>query len=270
MPTLSSSLSILPGFSITHLYSSKYMSCSKSHVLNPSACCKLHRGRDFSLFCVLWRPQTREESLAYSRCSVNACWLHKGHCMTLGRRLCSHFFSPPSCMYQNSLLGHWCVCEDYRGTSGYLLYLVCYGIISLLWKEYLVFSEITLAILLDFSRAAWLLLIVMNFPPTNPHSSDSCHATLICLNTPVFSYWSCFYSSEHVNAVNKVSLWTESRSVMSNSLRPHGLYSPWDSPGQNTGVGSFSLLQGIFPSQGSNPGLFCINTVIILHLGFLW
>ena len=31
--------------------------------------------------------------------------------------------------------------------------------------------------------------------------------------------------------------------------------SPWNSPGQNTGVGSFSLLQGIFPTQGSNPGL---------------
>ena len=35
----------------------------------------------------------------------------------------------------------------------------------------------------------------------------------------------------------------------------HGLYSPWDSPGQNTGVGSLSLLQGIFPTQGPNPGL---------------
>ena len=33
-----------------------------------------------------------------------------------------------------------------------------------------------------------------------------------------------------------------SRSVMSDSLRPHGLYSPWNSPGQNTGVGSLSLL----------------------------
>ena len=33
------------------------------------------------------------------------------------------------------------------------------------------------------------------------------------------------------------------------------LYSPWNSPGQNTGVGSLSLLQGIFPSQGMNPGL---------------
>ena len=36
---------------------------------------------------------------------------------------------------------------------------------------------------------------------------------------------------------------------------PHGPYSPWNSPGQNTGVGSLSLLQGIFPTQGSNPGL---------------
>ena len=33
------------------------------------------------------------------------------------------------------------------------------------------------------------------------------------------------------------------------------LYSPWNSPGQNAGVGSLSLLQGIFPTQGSNPGL---------------
>ena len=47
----------------------------------------------------------------------------------------------------------------------------------------------------------------------------------------------------------------ESCSVVLNSLRPHGLYSPWNSLGQNTGVGSLSLLQGIFPTQGSNPGL---------------
>ena len=48
---------------------------------------------------------------------------------------------------------------------------------------------------------------------------------------------------------------SESHSVMPDSLRPHGLYSPWNSPGQNTGVGSLSLLQGIFPTQGLNPGL---------------
>ena len=38
------------------------------------------------------------------------------------------------------------------------------------------------------------------------------------------------------------------------TLQPHGIYSPWNSPGQNPGVGSLSL-QGIFPTQGSNPGL---------------
>ena len=42
---------------------------------------------------------------------------------------------------------------------------------------------------------------------------------------------------------------------MSDSLQPHGLYSPWNSPGQNTGGGSCSLLEGIFPTQRSNPGL---------------
>ena len=50
-----------------------------------------------------------------------------------------------------------------------------------------------------------------------------------------------------------------SRSVMSNSLWPHGLWPtrflcPWNSPGKNT-VGSQSLLQGIFPTQRLNPGL---------------
>ena len=48
---------------------------------------------------------------------------------------------------------------------------------------------------------------------------------------------------------------SESCLVVSDSLRPRGLCSPWSFPGQNTGVGSLSLLQGIFPTQGSNPGL---------------
>ena len=41
------------------------------------------------------------------------------------------------------------------------------------------------------------------------------------------------YSKEHES---------ESHSVLSNSLLPHGLYSPWNSPGQNTGVGNLSIL----------------------------
>ena len=42
---------------------------------------------------------------------------------------------------------------------------------------------------------------------------------------------------------------------MSDSLWPYGLYSPWNFPGQNIGVGSHSLLQWIFLTQGSNSGL---------------
>ena len=52
---------------------------------------------------------------------------------------------------------------------------------------------------------------------------------------------------------------------MPNPLQAHRLYSPWNSPGQNTGVGSISLLQGIFPTQGSNPGLLHCRQ-ILYHL----
>ena len=48
---------------------------------------------------------------------------------------------------------------------------------------------------------------------------------------------------------------SESCSVLSDPSQPHGLYSLWNSPGQNTRMGSLSLLQGHFPTQGSNPSL---------------
>ena len=48
---------------------------------------------------------------------------------------------------------------------------------------------------------------------------------------------------------------SESHLVASDSLWPRGLYNPWNSPCQNTPVGSRSLLQGIFPTQGLNVGL---------------
>ena len=38
--------------------------------------------------------------------------------------------------------------------------------------------------------------------------------------------------------------------------------SPWNSPGQNTGVGSCSLLQGIFPTQRSNPDLLYYRQIL--------
>ena len=57
-----------------------------------------------------------------------------------------------------------------------------------------------------------------------------------------------------------VCVYSVSRSVVSSSLRPHGLYparvfSPWDSPGKNTGVGSHFLLQGYLPYPGIEPCL---------------
>ena len=46
------------------------------------------------------------------------------------------------------------------------------------------------------------------------------------------------------------------------SLRPHGLHSPWNFPGPSTGVGSLCLLQGIFPTQGYNPGLLPCRQIL--------
>ena len=66
-----------------------------------------------------------------------------------------------------------------------------------------------------------------------------------------------FYYQCHLKKIlMHAKVWeSESRSVMSYSLLPHGLYSSWNSPGQNTGLDSLSLLQEIFRTQGSNPGL---------------
>ena len=66
-------------------------------------------------------------------------------------------------------------------------------------------------------------------------------------------------------------------SVMSNSLRPYGLWParllcPWNSPGKNTRVGCHFLLQGIFLTQGSNPRLLHVlhwqeDSLPLCHLG---
>ena len=63
--------------------------------------------------------------------------------------------------------------------------------------------------------------------------------------------------------IRKTKSESESHSVMSYSLRPHGhTYNPWNSPGQNTGVGSLSLLWGIFLTKASNPGLLHCRQIL--------
>ena len=77
------------------------------------------------------------------------------------------------------------------------------------------------------------------------------------------------HSGEGMGAGGKIVFWNKSgsHSLVSDSLRPHRLYSPWNFLGQNTGVGSRSLLQGIFPTWGSNWGfLHCRQ--ILYHLNY--
>ena len=77
------------------------------------------------------------------------------------------------------------------------------------------------------------------------------------------NYWPFFFWTEV-----KVRKW-KLLSPVHDSLQPHGLYSPWNSPGQNTGVSSLSLLQGIFPTQGLKPGLSHCRWILyqLSHMG---
>ena len=124
-------------------------------------------------------------------------------------------------------------------------------------------------------QTLWRPIFSMNISQTGAHTMGSClrktyevviFLSLVDCHTGASLTRLHLYSSyglhvdfsEILNCRKSVLLVfsaSESCSVVSDSLRPHGLYSPWDSPGQNTGVGSLSLLQGIFPIQGLNPGL---------------
>ena len=74
-------------------------------------------------------------------------------------------------------------------------------------------------------------------------------------NSVLYLIWSCDQLMLMQPNFSDMWKWKVKVKVTSDSLWPHGLYSPWKSPGQNTGVGSLLLLQEIFPTQGSNSGL---------------
>src|SRR5574339_592024 len=69
-----------------------------------------------------------------------------------------------------------------------------------------------------------------------------------------------FFSGAH--SLPSTTPLCESCSIVSDSLKTNGLHSPWVSPGQNTGVGSLSLLQGIYPTQGLNPSLLHCRRIL--------
>ena len=88
---------------------------------------------------------------------------------------------------------------------------------------------------------SWLLTRLFSFPRDVTQHSAKTHVRrwLLC----------CAQLLSHVQLF--VTPWT----VACQAPLSIGLYSPWNSPGQNTGVGSLSLLQGIFQTQGLNQGV---------------
>ena len=71
-----------------------------------------------------------------------------------------------------------------------------------------------------------------------------------------------YYLSQQGTPDRNIENESESLAVVYNSLWLHGLYRQWNSPVQNNGVGSHSLLHGIFPTQGLNPGLPCCRQIL--------
>ena len=73
---------------------------------------------------------------------------------------------------------------------------------------------------------------------------------------------SIFLSLVEIPGSTIINFEIKNHSIVSYSLWPHGLCSPWNSPGHNTGMCSLSLLQGIFPNQESNLGLLHCRQIL--------
>ena len=92
--------------------------------------------------------------------------------------------------------------------------------------------------------------------PTWPKRSFK--ATLVGLRKEGYVYTHDKHGSTSSNCSESVSHSVVSNSLQPCRMQPTRVLCPWDSPGKNNGVGFHSnhfLLQGIFPTQGSNPGL---------------
>ena len=115
-------------------------------------------------------------------------------------------------------------------------------------------------------------------PPHSPPQANSCGVESVPRGARVWQReWGCVGQEMHPQQGPSAGKWGAARwhtppesqlqlssdpqrgwfscSIVSDSVWPTRLLCPCDSPGKNTGVGSFSLRQGIFPTQGSNPGL---------------
>ena len=99
----------------------------------------------------------------------------------------------------------------------------------------------------DSINVEWLLLMLIDVSRLSFTESNICFILLLIR-------YQNNLTNQHISIfTTKIHCESESFSVMSDSLWPRGLYSPWNSPGQNTGVGSLSLLQGNLPNPGIKP-----------------
>ena len=122
-------------------------------------------------------------------------------------------------------------------------------------------AEMFFCISLAFSMIQWMLTIwsLVPLPFLNIACTSGSSWSMYC--------WSLAWRILSIAFLQCEVKWSESRSVMSDSLQPQRrmdcrLYTPWNSPGWNTGVDSLSLLQGIFPTQGLNPGFLRCRQIL--------
>ena len=123
--------------------------------------------------------------------------------------------------------------------------------LSLKKKKKSLKCHVTLPLSLELAREA------MRSPVSSSHLSWTSSSEYYCLSLSKDTWTEVSVNLTWLMDTFKGSVTgseSTSRSVVSDSLQPHELYSPWNSPGQNPGVGSCFLLQGIFPAQRSNPG----------------
>ena len=140
-------------------------------------------------------------------------------------------------------------CWGIVGINSFLFFTTSISTCIITMKE----SEITSEICLDYFTFLWLSFLVYEM-------STMAFPSMVFLG----SFWESneFTHPKFLELKCQRERESESCSVVSDSLQPHGLCSPWNSPGQNIGVGSLPLLQGTFPTQGSNPGLPHCTTIL--------
>ena len=119
-------------------------------------------------------------------------------------------------------------------------------IVSVILSNHLIFCFPLLLCLQSFTASGSFPMILF-FTSGGQSIVASASASVLPMNIQ------CWFPFRLIDLILQSSE-SESHFVVSSSLQLHERYSPWNSPGQNTVVGNHSLLQGIFPTQGSNPG----------------